>query len=204
MRADPYWARHARRYDRATLALNRNFERMAREVAARVEGLEVLELAAGTGLVTRELARTAKRVVATDLSEGMLAVLRGRLDAQGATQVEVRTADATALDFPDASFDAVVMANLLHLLPDPRAALREALRVLRPGGLLIAPTFCHGETLRARMVSRLLGLSGFPIQRRYRSLELTESLQTAGFETSSLDTLPGWLPLGMAVGRLRP
>ncbi|MFN8011279.1 MAG: methyltransferase domain-containing protein [Holophagaceae bacterium] len=201
MRADPYWARHARRYDRATLALNGNFERMARDAAARVEGLDVLELAAGTGLVTRELARTAKRVVATDLSEGMLAVLRGRLDDLGAANVEVRPADATALDFAEGSFDAVVMANLLHLLPDPGAALREAHRVLRPGGLLLAPTFCHGESLRARLVSRLLGLSGFPIQRRFRSAELAAVIREAGFEADAGETLRGWLPLGLATGR---
>jgi ubiquinone/menaquinone biosynthesis C-methylase UbiE len=199
--ADPFWARHARRYDRATLALNVNFERMAREVAARVRGLEVLELAAGTGLVTRELARTAKRVVATDLSEGMLAVLRGRLDDQGAGNVDVRTADATALDFPDCGFDAVVMANLLHLLPDPGAALREVHRVLRPGGLLLAPTFCHGETLRARLVSRLLGLSGFPIQRRFKTADLVTQLRDSRFETVHATTMPGWLPLGMSEGR---
>ncbi len=198
---DAYWARHARRYDRATLALNRNFERMAREVAARVEGLEVLELAAGTGLVTRELARTAKRVVATDLSEAMLAVLRGRLNAQGAANVEVRPADATALDFPDARFDAVVMANLLHLLPEPDLALREVHRVLRPGGLLLAPTFCHGETLAARTVSRLLGLSGFPIRRRFRAAELAELVGASGLDAALGATLPGWLPLGLAEGR---
>lgn len=201
MEADPYWARHARRYDRATLALNRNFGRMAEDVAAKVAGLEVLELAAGTGLVTRELARTARRVVATDLSEGMLAVLKGRMEAQGALNVEARAADATALDFPDGGFDAVVMANVLHLLPDPGAALREARRVLRPGGLLLAPTFCHGETLRARLVSGLLGLSGFPIRRRFRSAELAELVRDAGFEAVPGSPLPGWLPLGRPEGR---
>jgi ubiquinone/menaquinone biosynthesis C-methylase UbiE len=198
---DPFWARHARRYDQATLALNRNFEAMARDTAERVRDLEVLELAAGTGLVTRELARTARRVVATDLSESMLAVLRGRLNAQGSTNVEVRAADATALDFADGSFDAVVAANLLHLLPDPGAALREMHRVLRPDGLLLAPTFCHGETLRAQAVSRLLGIAGFPIQQRFRSVELAELLRAAGFEGATPQVLPGWLPLGFAEGR---
>lgn len=201
MEGDPFWSRHARRYDRATLALNRNFTAMARDAAERVRGLEVLELAAGTGLVTAELARTAGRVVATDLSEDMLAILRGRMQSLRAANVEVRPADAAALDFPDASFDAVVMANLLHLLPDPGAALREAHRVLRTGGLLLAPTFCHGETFAAQCTSRILGMAGFPIRRRFRAEELPGLLREASFEADSKEVLPGWLPLGLVEGR---
>ena len=199
--AGAFWATHARRYDRATLALNRNFAAMARNVAERVRGLEVLELAAGTGLVTAELAKTAKRVVATDLSQDMLAILRRRLEAHGGGNVEVRPADATALPFAEESFDAVVMANLLHLLPDPRLALEEARRVLRPGGLLLAPTFCHGETFAARCVSRSLALAGFPIQARFRASGLADLLGAGGFEARLAGLLPGWLPLGLAEGR---
>jgi ubiquinone/menaquinone biosynthesis C-methylase UbiE len=199
--AGAFWATHARRYDRATLALNRNFAAMARNVAERVRGLEVLELAAGTGLVTAELAKTAKRVVATDLSEDMLAVLRGRLETHGGGNVEVRPADATALPFAEASFDAVVMANLLHLLPEPWLALEEARRVLRPGGLLLAPTFCHGETFAARCVSRGLALAGFPIQSRFRAAGLASLLGAGGFEARLAGILPGWLPLGQVEGR---
>lgn len=199
--AEAFWSRHARRYDRATLALNRNFAAIAREVAERVRGLEVLELAAGTGLVTAELAKTAKRVVATDLSEDMLAILRGRLASLATTNVEVRPADATALPFLDASFDAVVMANLLHLLPDPAAALKEAHRVLQPGGLLLAPTFCHGETFAAQVVSRVLGLAGFPIRHRFQAAALTALLQEGGFDARLDGVQPGWLPLGLAEGR---
>ena len=199
--AEAFWSRHARRYDRATRALNRRFMEMARNVAERVRGLEVLELAAGTGLVTAELARTARALVATDISEDMLAILRGRMASLDALNVEVRPADATALPFPDMSFDAVVMANLLHLLPDPAAALREARRVLRPGGLLLAPTFCHGETFAARCVSRTLALAGFPIHTRFHAEELPGLLESEGFEADLTHRFTGWLPLGLVAGR---
>jgi ubiquinone/menaquinone biosynthesis C-methylase UbiE len=64
----------------------------------------------------------------------MLEVLRERLAADGATNVVVETADAAALPYPDGSFDGVVMANLLHLVPDPARVLAEARRVLTAGG----------------------------------------------------------------------
>jgi ubiquinone/menaquinone biosynthesis C-methylase UbiE len=198
---EAFWSTHARRYDRATLALNRRFPDMARGLADRIAGMEVLEIAAGTGLVTAELALTARSVVATDLSEDMLAILRGRMGSLRRENVEVRSAEATALPFAKASFDAVVMANLLHLLPDPVAALRDVHRVLRPGGLLLAPTFCHGETLTAHCVSWALAMAGFPIQTRFRAAELPGLLEAGGFATSPAEVLGGWLPLGMVEGR---
>src|SRR5262245_23445577 len=104
----PYWQRHARRYDRAVHLLNRRIVDVAGRVAEEVRGRKVLEVAAGTGLFTVELARTAAQVVATDRSPAMLDVLRGRVAASGFTNVEVRAADATAIEAEAVSFDAVV------------------------------------------------------------------------------------------------
>lgn len=195
-----YWTWHAERYDRATLLLNRRFRRMVARVAEAARGADVLEVAAGTGLVTEALAGTAGRLVATDRSAEMLAVLRARLGAS-AGRVEVREADATALDFPDGVFGAVVMANLLHLLPAPEKALHEARRVLKPGGLLCAPTFCHGENALARGVSRLLSATGFPIVSRFTAAELRDLVARNGFCAGDCEVFPGLLPIGLVIGR---
>jgi len=108
-------------------------EDMARRVAAG-KPRRVLEMAAGTGVVTRALATTLDAdasLVATDLNDGMLSEAK----SIGASRpVTWRQADAMALPFDDGSFDAVVCQFGAMFFPDKAAAFREARRVLAPGG----------------------------------------------------------------------
>lgn len=195
-----YWARYARRYDRATLLINRRFPQMARHVAGALTGRgDVLELAAGTGMVTVEIASVVRSLVATDMSPEMLAVLGKRIEALGMTNVIVKEADVSALTFADQSFDAVVIANVLHLLSDPKRALGEARRVLRDGGLLCAPTFCHGESIAAQIASRIFGLTGFPIVTRFNSNTLRALVAGCGFDIQSQAKFDGILPMSCVV-----
>jgi ubiquinone/menaquinone biosynthesis C-methylase UbiE len=114
------------------------FQPYADDLAARLvpgPALRVLEVACGTGLVTRRLLERlggAGSILATDLNEAMLAYGRSRLPAVRGLQW--RQADAMALPSSDRSFDAVVCGFGLMLCPDPAAAIRETFRVLRPGG----------------------------------------------------------------------
>ena len=109
---------------------------LARRVAARAP-VRVLEIAAGTGVVTRQLATALAAdasVTATDLNQPML----DHAAAIGtARPVEWRQADALALPFADRSFDAVVCQFGVMFFPDKAQAFREARRVLRPGGAFI-------------------------------------------------------------------
>jgi ubiquinone/menaquinone biosynthesis C-methylase UbiE len=116
------------------------FEPFAREMAGRLSGLEgdVLEVAAGTGILTRELDRTlgsASRITATDLNAPMLDVGARKLSSP---RVTWRQADALALPFGDQFFDAVVCQFGIMFYPDPRAGHAEAARVLRSGGRYLA------------------------------------------------------------------
>jgi ubiquinone/menaquinone biosynthesis C-methylase UbiE len=98
----------------------------------------VLELACGTGIVTRRLLDRLgpkARLVATDLNESMLNYARTKFG--GETSVEWRQADATDLPFADRSFDAVVCQFGLMFFPDKESAMRETYRVLKPGGTFL-------------------------------------------------------------------
>ena len=116
------------------------FEPYAQDLAARVAGLDpaqVLEIAAGTGVVTRAVAQALPEraeLVATDLNRAML----DRAEAVGTGRpVRWQQADAMRLPFPAASFDVVFCQFGVMFFPDKVRAFAEARRVLRPGGTLL-------------------------------------------------------------------
>ena len=121
------------------------FEPYARDLARRVpvtEGTRLLEVACGTGIVTRHLRErlpASARFVATDLNPPMIEYARRKLE--GVKGIDWQPADACALPFPDASFDVVACQFGLMFVPDKPAALREARRVLAPGGTFLFSTW---------------------------------------------------------------
>lgn len=118
------------------------FEAFAREALglAPARG-EVLDVAAGPGSLSLLAARTAARVHALDFAPAMLAQLRARAAAAGVTNVEPRLADAQALPFPAASFDAAYSMFGLIFVPDRARALAELARVLRPGARAVVASW---------------------------------------------------------------
>jgi ubiquinone/menaquinone biosynthesis C-methylase UbiE/DNA-binding transcriptional ArsR family regulator len=129
--------------------------------AARVEGL--LDVGTGTGRMLELLAPQIRKGVGIDVSSGMLAIARDRLERAGARHCQVRLGDLFRLPFPDGSseqgFDAALFHQVLHYLDDPQAAIVEAARVLRPGGRVIVVDFAPHqlEFLRDELNHRRLG-----------------------------------------------
>jgi demethylmenaquinone methyltransferase / 2-methoxy-6-polyprenyl-1,4-benzoquinol methylase len=131
-------------YDRvgATLSFGQD-PRWRRALVARVphDGGHVLDVATGTGLVAEQLLRHGHRVTGLDQSPGMLELARQRFG----DRVELVEGSATALPFPDASFDHLTFTYLLRYVDDPGATLAELTRVVRPGGTVANLEFCVPE-----------------------------------------------------------
>jgi len=117
------------------------FGGFAKDLAERAAALHpqnVLELAAGTGIVTRQLRDqlpNESSLTATDLNVPMLDIARSKFRENEA--VTFAPADAMSLDFPDASFDAIVCQFGVMFFPDKPASYREAMRVLKPRGIYL-------------------------------------------------------------------
>ena len=167
----------------------RFFERVLFEggrewACSRVQG-RVLEIAVGTG---RNLPHHRGEVELTgiELSPAMLKIAQRRAEELG-READFRLGDAQALDFPDASFDSVLCTLALCTIPDDRAAVAEAYRVLRPGGRFSLLEHVRSPALPVRAVQRLIE----PISLRFEADHLTreplDHLGAVGFEVEEME-----------------
>jgi SAM-dependent methyltransferase len=156
-----YFAAQAPNWDtiRALHVPEERVETALRDVIGAAPVHALLDLGTGTGRMLELLAPLAQRAVGVDQSPAMLAVARARLERAGMRNVQLRQGDIYAVPVERNGYDLVVLHQVLHYLDDPGRALREAARVLRPGGRLLVVDFApHAEeALRESHAHRRLG-----------------------------------------------
>ena len=195
-----FWDRVAWVYDVFANGINRRANRArCAAVAAQIRPEdEVLECACGTGLLTGVIVARCRALTATDFSEKMLAQAERKY--ANCRNVRFAQADITKLDYPDGRFDAVVTANVIHLLDEPLQALRELDRVCRPGGRLIIPTYMNrtdkGTTNR---VSGAIGRAGADFKREFTLESYQAFFAAAGYTDARYTLCEGRIPCAVAV-----
>ena len=196
-----FWDRWAWFYDLAERS-NRTVNAAA---AARVAGLvpvgaRVLDCAAGTGEFSLAAAKRAASVLCTDQSQPMLDRARKKAAKRGLTNISFAQRDVTALSDPDGSFDAVIAANVLHLLPEPETAVRELWRVTAPGGRLLLPTYLQGKagTAYGAMIKIYQGV-GFHYEHAFTPETYRMFLEKLNLAPVALEVISGGVPEGIAL-----
>lgn len=131
-----------------------------------------LEVGVGTGRIALPFALAGYSYWGVDLSGEMLRVLRQKLADRrtGPAPVRLARADATSLPFRDASFEAVLMIHVLHLVDDARRALIESRRVLRPAGRLIVSANEFAERNRRDKAARRMATGGRLVTNRWNGI----------------------------------
>jgi len=183
--AQNYFRRHAAEWDRIRKlhVADAAVEGAIRAALADKPIRALLDLGTGTGRMLELFAGDIERGLGLDLSLDMLALARARLDRAGLKNCSVRQGDIYDLALPRDSFDVVIIHQVLHFLDDSAHAIREAARVLRPGGRLLVVDFApHDlEFLREEHAHRRLG---------FASEAVTQWLEGAGLDLLRQQTLP--------------
>jgi ABC-2 type transport system ATP-binding protein len=183
---EKYWSKFANTFDEDQRYIVGGAAQQA--VMERLSGErdlgELIELGCGAGFYTKVLAANASHVMATDLSDEMLAVARTQL--KGLQNVAVAKADCEKTDFPDGKFGSVFTANLVHVIENPSITLKEAYRILKDGGLLLIVDYtAYGMKWfeKMKMGMRVLRKFGRPpvSSRNLSPDELRSLVESAGF-----------------------
>ena len=191
-----FWDRNAGRYDRFMRKDGAAYGEMYALIQPIVRHKTVLELATGTGLIAKQIVNTAAHIEATDASPEM--VLEAKRDNQSA-KLHFSVQNMFCLPYAEESFDVVIVSNALHIVPQPEKALAEIRRVLKDGGVLIAPTFTHaGNSFSGKVRAFFMKLAGFPLHSKWTSEEYLKFLEQNGWAVRKSVVLKASFPLTYA------
>ena len=157
----------------------------------------VLECACGTGAITEEIAKKAQMVLATDFAEGMLK--RASKKCRKYSNVSFRQEDITDIKSADNSFDKVVAGNVIHLLPEPEKALNELLRVVKPGGKVIIPTYINMLKKSSGIAVSVIKKMGADFKRQFDIDSYKKFFEEKGFKDIKYYVVDGRMPCAVAV-----
>ncbi|MEQ8691799.1 MAG: class I SAM-dependent methyltransferase [Pseudomonadales bacterium] len=180
-----FWDKKAQGYARRPVADNATYEKKLAETREFLQPhMHILEFGCGTGTTAVHHAPHVAHVDAIDIAENMLQIGRQRATEAGVTNITFSRGTLAEFAAQDASLDAVLGLNVLHLLPDRTETLAEVARILKPGGIFVSSTAClAGSKLRfIKLIAPLAKWLGLmPDVFVFSEDEYTAEVSAAGF-----------------------
>ena len=187
------WDIYAPIYKKAMRMDRKYYQYMYDEIPKKIMGKDVLEIATGPGLLAKHVASVSNSFIATDYSTGMIKEAK---KGSYPSNLIFEVADATNLPYKDDSFDVVLIANALHVMKNPEKALLEIDRVLKNGGLLIAPNFVgHKKGIKSRIWSSILKVAGIKFEHQWSPDEYLIYLEEHNWKVAFSKLLPSRISL---------
>jgi len=192
---EKYWSKYAYDYDEGVdYIVGKDIQKTIIErLSEECDIGEVIEFGCGTGYYTKVIAKNARHIIATDLSDEMLEVAGTQL--KEFQNITIEKADCESTSFPSKRFDTVVMVNVIHFIENPHKSLQESYRILKDGGLLLLVDYTgYGMKWfeKMKLVIRFLKKCGNPP--RYAQTNLTPDrfnylVESAGFKVEQVQLI---------------
>jgi ubiquinone/menaquinone biosynthesis C-methylase UbiE len=183
-----FWDGTAEKYSKQPIANQKAYEvklDLTREYFT--PDSQVLEFGCGTGSTAILHAPFVKHIDAIDVSSEMIRIAQDKLEPAGIQNVTFRVADMDGFQATPESYDAVLGLNILHLLDDRMAAMREVYKALKPGGHFVSSTACLREKLLFTLMDPLFplmhALGQWPKVFRISAARLQRDMEEIGFKT---------------------
>lgn len=157
----------------------------------------VLECACGTGAISKYIAPKCKQLIATDFSDGMLKQTLKK--CRNYKNVKIKRASIMQLLCHDNRFDKVVAGNVVHLLDEPYAAIKELERVCKKGGKIIIPTYINASSGVNKKAVRLLEIAGANFKRQFDIASYKKFFEDMGYKNVRYFIVNGRMPCAVAI-----
>ena len=184
--SDKFWDKTAEKYAKSPVADEATYQKKLAETQSYLgPDMHIVEFGCGTGTTAIHHAPHVRHIDAIDISEKMLDIGRDKARDAGIDNITFTRGTLAEFNAADASFDAVLGLNVIHLVPDREAVIAEVARILKPGGIFVSSTVCLGQSyLRfiklVAPLGKLLGL--MPDFYILTEDELAGEVTRAGFE----------------------
>lgn len=198
-----FWDKIASLYDLFENIYNgKVYQETGKRVAAHLTKEDVvLECACGTGGISVYIAPACKKLVASDYSTGMLKQMKKKMGKY--SNVTMKQADITNLEEKENTYDVVVAGNVIHLLPNPKQAMDELVRVCRDGGTLIIPTYINGSAKTNKLAVKLLDLFGANFKREFDAKSYAQFFEDMGYTNVQYEIVEGRMACDLAIIRIQ-
>jgi ubiquinone/menaquinone biosynthesis C-methylase UbiE len=184
--SDKFWDKTAKRYAKSPVSDEETYQKKLTETRSFLRpDMRILEFGCGTGTTAIRHAPHVQHIDATDISENMLEIGRRRAREAGIDNITFTRGTLADFNAEDASFDAVLGLNVIHLLPDRQVVFAEVARILKPGGIFVSSTAWLGHSFLRfiKLVAPLGKMMGLmPDVFILTEEELADEVTRAGFK----------------------
>jgi len=155
----------------------------------------LLDIGTGTGEIPIALSYKVDKIIATDSSQEMINIANLKIEKLNIKNITFQVNDCYNLGYSDEMFDIIIASNLLHLLDKPEQFLNSIKRLLKKNGKLILPTFLHNESIKTKIISKILEFNGHPINTRFDSKSMIEFISKCGYSLEKSVFIESTMPM---------